>query len=189
MTDKIHQAWENRYFFNFDLRTNLLYDVMLSPTVGFEWHKNHCWGFKVDFSFTHWGSNHGMVHNLWLVNPEIRRYIKKTNIYIGMGGNLGKVDIYRGFGNLFFPEETGYQGGLFNVSISAGYKLILSRRLTFDFNFGFGGTHIKYDSFTVIDQQRVYQRVKRKDVSKNLLGPTQAGISLVWKISGHRNWR
>ena len=191
MADKIHQAWENRYFLNFDLRTNMLYDAMLSPTIGFEWHKDRYWGFKLDGSYSHWGSNHGMVENIWFVNPEVRRYIINTDrIYIGMGFNAGKINIYRGVvGSLFFPEDTGYQSGFFGFSISSGYKLILSKYLTLDFNFGLGGTHFKYDSFTVIDETRVYQRVKMKDVTKNMLGPTQAGVSLVWKISGHRNWR
>ena len=191
MADKIHQAWENRYFLNLDLRTNMLYNVMLSPTIGFEWHKDRYWGFKLDGSYSRWGSDHGMVHNIWFLNPEVRRYIINTDrIYIGMGFNVGKVNIYRGVvGGLFFPEDTGYQSGFFGFSVSAGYKLVLTRYLTLDFSFGLGGTHFKYDSFTVIDQTRVYQKVKLKDVTKNMLGPTQAGVSLVWKISGHRNWR
>ena len=191
LTDKIQQTWENRFFLNLDLRTNLLYNVMLSPTVGFEWHINRYWGIKVDGCFTHWGSKHGMVHNVWLVNPELRWYIKNTDLfYIGFGGNAGRVNIYRGVvGGLFFPEDTGYQGSLIGGSISAGYKLIWSRSLSFDFNLGIGGTYFKYDSFTVIDQTRVYQRIKMKDATKNLLGPTQAGVSLVWKISGNRKRR
>ena len=191
ITDKIQDTWEQRFFLNLDLRTNLLYDVTLSPTFGFEWHKNHKWGVKVDGSYTHWGNRHGMVHNIWFVNPEVRWYIKNTDrFYVGVGCNVGGINIYRGvIGGLFFPEDTGYQSGFFGASISAGYKLVLTRYLAFDFNLGLGGTHFKYDSFTVIDETRVYQRVKLKDVTKNMLGPTQAGVSLVWKISGHRNWR
>jgi len=191
LTDKIQRTWENRFFLNLDLRTNLLCDAMLSPTFGFEWHKNRYLGIKVDGSYTHWGNKHGMVDNIWFVNPEIRWYIKNTDLfYMGIGGNVGRINIYRGVvGGLFFPKDTGYQGTFFSGSISGGYKLILTRSLTFDFNLGLGCTHFKYDSFTVIDELRVYQRVKLKDVTKNLLGPTQAGASLVWKISGHKNWR
>jgi hypothetical protein len=191
LTDKIQETWDKRFFFNFDLRTNLLYDAMLSPTFGFECHINRNWGVKLDGSYTHWGSEHGMVHNIWFVNPELRWYIKNTDLfYIGIGGNAGRMNIYRGVaGGMFFPEDTGYQGSFFNGSISVGYKLIVNRSIAFDFNLGLGSTHFKYDSFTVIDQTRVYQRVKMKDATKILLGPTQAGVSLVWKISGHRNWR
>ena len=191
LSDKMQRTWEKRYFLNLDLRTNLLYNITLSPTAGFEWHINRYWGLKVDGSFTHWGSKYGMVHNIWLVNPEIRFYIHNTELfYIGMGGNIGRMNIYRGvIGDLFFPEDTGYQGGIYGGSITAGYKLILNRNFAFDFNLGLGYTNFKYDSFTVIDRQRAYQKVKLKDATKNRLGPTQAGVSLVWKISGHRNWR
>ena len=191
LTDKMQQTWDKRYFLNLDLRTNLLYDAVLSPTFGFEWHINRYWGVKFDGCFTHWGSRYGMVHNIWFVNPEVRWYLKNTDrFYIGMGGNVGRMNIYRGVtGSLFFPEDTGYQNSIFSGGITAGYKLILTRSFAFDFNLGLGYTHFKYDSFTVIDKTRVYQRVKMKDVTKNLLGPTQAGVTLVWKISGHRNWR
>lgn len=190
-TEKMQQTWEKRYFLNLDLRTNLLYNVTLTPTVGFEWHINRNCGIKVEGSYTHWGSKHGMVQNIWLVNPEVRFYIKNTDLfYIGIGGNLGRINIFRGvIGSLFFPEDTGYQGSLFGGCITSGYKLILSRYFGCDFNLGLGYTYFKYDSFTVIDQRRVHQTVKLKDVTKNLLGPAQAGVSLVWKISGHRNWR
>jgi len=191
LIDKVERAWDKTYFLNLDLRTNLLYNVTLLPTLGFEWHKNRKFGVKVDGGFAHWGSRHGMVQNIWFVNPEVRWYIKNANrLYIGAGINAGRINIYRGvIGGLFFPEDTGYQSGFFSGCISAGYKLILTRNIAFDFNLGLGGTHFKYDSFTVIDETRVYQRIKMKDVTKNLMGPTQAGVSLVWKLFGHRNWR
>jgi len=190
-TENIQQLWDKRFFLNLDLRTNLLYDVTLSPTVGFEWHINRNCGIKLDGSYTHWGSKYGMVQNIVLVNPEVRFYIKNTDLfYIGIGGNLGRINIYRGvIGGLFFPEDTGYQGSLFGGCITSGYKLIVSRHFGCDFNLGLGYTYFKYDSFTVIDRQRVYQAVKLKDATKNQLGPVQAGVSLVWKISGNRNWR
>jgi len=190
-TEKMHEIWENRYFLNLDLRTNLLYNATLTPTVGFEWHINRSCGIKVDGSYSHWGGRHGMVQNILLVNPEVRLYIKHTTpFYIGMGGNLGRINIYRGVtGSLFFAEDSGYQGSFFGGCITAGYKLILSRYFGCDFNLGLGYMYFKYDSFTVIDRQRVYQTVRQKDAVKNLPGPAQAGVSLVWKISGHRNWR
>jgi hypothetical protein len=149
---------------------------------------------KVDGCYTHWGSSHGWAHNIMFVNPEVRWYIKNIKntdrLYIGMGGNVGRMNIYSGvIGELLFPEDTGYQGGFFSGSISAGYKHIWNKYLTLDFFLGAGSTYFKYDSFTVIDRQRVYQRVKMKDVTKNLLGPAQAGVSLVWKVSGQKNWR
>ena len=171
-----------------DLRTNLLYDAMLTPTLGVEWHINRTWGIKVDGSYTHWGSKHGMVHNIWLINPEIRWYMSDVErLYLSIGGNVGRYNIYKGvIGSLFFSDETGYQGGLYSGSLSAGYKLALNRAFMLDFNLGLGYTYFKYDSFTVTNHTRVYKMVKEKDVTKNLWGATQAGVSLVWRLDGNK---
>ena len=180
----------SRYLYSLDLRTNLLYDVMLTPTLGVEWHINRSWGIKMDGSYTHWGSKHGRVHNLWLISPEVRRYIdhvERLCLYIGIGGNVGRYNIYKGvIGNVFFPDETGYQGRLYSGSLSMGYKLALNPSFLLDFNLGLGYTHVKYDSFTVTDRLRVYKMFKEKDVTKNLWGPTQAGVSLVWKLGSDK---
>ena len=182
------QPDDNRYPLNFELRTNLLYDVMLTPTLGVEWHINRSWGIKVDGSYSHWGSKHGRVHNIWLINPELRWYPGNSErFYTGLGGNAGKYNIYKGvIGNLFFPNETGYQGGLYGGSLSAGYKFALSPTFSLDFNLGLGYTRFKYDSFTVTDRVRIYKEIKEKDVTKNFWGLTQASVSLVWKLGNKR---
>ena len=176
-------ARRGKFLLNFDLRTNLLYDVMLTPTLGVEWYINRIWGLKVDGSYTHWGSKHGMVHNIWLINPELRRYMgNEERFYLSIGGNVGRYNIYKGvIGSLFFPDATGYQGGLYSGSLGAGYKLALNYAFSLDFNLGLGYTYVKYDSFTVPNRVRVYKVNKEKDVTKNLWGPTLAGVSLVWK--------
>ena len=173
----------NRSLNNFDLRTNLLYDAMLTPTLGVEWYINRDWGIKLDGSYAHWGNKHGMVHNIWLINPEIRRYMgNEERFYLSIGGNIGRYNIYKGvIGSLFFPDETGYQGGLYSGSLGVGYKLALNYAFSLDFNLGLGYTYVKYDSFTVPNRVRVYKAIKEQDVTKNLWGPTQAGVSLVWK--------
>ena len=177
------QTDNHRYPLKLDLRTNLLYDAILTPTLGVEWHIHRSWGIKIDGSYSHWGSDHGRVHNIWLVSPEVRWYMGNAGrFYTGLGGNVGRYDIYEGvIGNLFFPDKTGYQGGLYSGSLSVGYKLALSPTFSLDFNLGLGYTHFKYDSFTVTDRVRVYKEIKEKDVTKNLWGLTQASVSLVWK--------
>jgi opacity protein-like surface antigen len=182
------QQDHSRSPFNLELRTNLLYDAALTPTLGVEWHIHNDWGIKVDGGFSHWGGKHGMVHNIWIVNPEVRWYMGNMNrYYIGFGGNVGRYDIYKGIiGNFFFPEEPGYQGGLYSGGVSAGYKLALNGKFLLDLNIGLGYTRFKYDVFTVTDHIRVYQEIKEKDVIRNFWGPTQAGISLVWKLGDKR---
>lgn len=56
--------------YRFAVRTNVLYDAFLLPTLGVEWRMNENVGIKLDGSLAWWGGNHGKVQKMWLVNPR-----------------------------------------------------------------------------------------------------------------------
>ncbi|MCD8165055.1 MAG: DUF3575 domain-containing protein [Bacteroides sp.] len=166
---------------NLDIRTNLLYDVLLTPTMGFEWRLNEKIGIKLDGSWAHWGSSHGRVQKIWLVSPEVRWYLPDARrFYLGVGANFGEANIYKGLAKLL-SSDTGYQATIYGGGVTVGYRLPICRegRLAIDFNLGLGVTHFKYDTFSVSNGYRVY---KERDLSKNFWGPTQAGVSFIWRI-------
>lgn len=168
----------------FAVRTNLLYDAFLLPTLGVEWRINRHVGIKVDGSRSWWGGEHGKVQKIWLVNPEVRWYMLDTKrFYVGATANFGEYNIYKGMLGSLFSDDTGYQGKLWNAGLTVGYQLCLSRSFSLDFNLGLGYTRFDYDSFRVIDGTRVY---KVRDKSKKFCGPTQAGIGLIWTVGGHK---
>ena len=47
--------------YRFAVRTNVLYDAFLLPTLGVEWRMNENVGIKLDGSLAWWGGNHGAV--------------------------------------------------------------------------------------------------------------------------------
>jgi hypothetical protein len=169
------------------VRTNLLYDGFLLPTLGVEWRATRDIGVKVDGSLSYWGdaSDRGGSRNrTWFVSPEVRWYLLDSKrFYVGMGANVGQYNIYKGTLGWMFSKERGYQGSLWNVGVTVGYQVYLSRSFSLDFNIGLGYTSSKYDSFAVENGVRVS---KSRGVSKSLWGPTQAGINLVWTIGGKR---
>lgn len=160
------------------LRTNLLYDALLLPTLGIEWRISRDWGIRLDGSLAHWGGSAGTVQKIWLLSPEVRRYLLgNRRFYVGVSGNYGEYNLYgRPLGKLL-SDDTGYQGHLWSVGLAVGYHLPLWRSLAVDFNLGLGYTRSEYDSFTAPYGTRVY---KQRDRKKNLWGPTQAGINLMW---------
>lgn len=165
------------------VRTNLLYDATLTPTLGIEWRINKDFGIKLDGSYAFWDDEQGKVQKLWLISPEARYYMGAgRRFYLGIGGNYGEYNIYGGLTGQFFPDDTGYQGKLWNAGITTGYQLWLNRSFSLDFNLGLGYTHTGYDSFTISNSTRVF---KEKKQTNNLWGLTQAGISLVWTIGGN----
>lgn len=168
----------------FAVRTNLLYDAFLTPTLGVEWRINRNIGIKLDGSLAHWGDEHGKVQKMWLVNPEIRWYmLENKRFYMGASANFGEYNIYKYMVGGLFSGDTGYQGDLWGAGLTVGYQLYLSRSFSLDFNLGLGYTHLKYDSFTMSGETRVS---KEKDKSKDFWGPTQVGVSLVWTIGGNK---
>jgi hypothetical protein len=162
------------------VRTNLLSGTFLTPTLGVEWRAGRDIGIKLDGSQARWGDKHGKVQKMWFVSPEVRWYLlNNKRFYVGLGGNYGEYNIYKGMAGGLFSDDTGYQGNLWNVGVTVGYQLKLSRAFLLDFNLGLGYTRSEYDSFTISNETRVY---KEKDKTKNFRGPTQAGVSLVWTL-------
>ena len=171
-------SWDG---YHLALRTNLLYDALLVPNLGVEWRVSENWGVKLDAGGSYWGDEHGKVQKLWFVNPELRYYMGNARrFYVGVGGNYSKYNIYKGVLGGLISKDTGYQGSMWNAGATVGYQLPLGRSLALDFNLGLGYNSASYDTFNVINETRVY---KERDQSKNFFGPTQAGVSLVWKIA------
>ncbi len=166
--------------YRFAVRTNVLYDAMLLPTLGVEWRINNSIGVKLDGSLSWWGGEHGKVQKVWLLNPEVRWYLLDAKrFYVGLSGSYGEYNIYKYMPGGILSKDTGYQGKLWNAGLTVGYQLCLSRSFSVDFNLGLGYTRSDYDSYGMTDGVRVY---KEREKTKNLWGPTQAGISLVWTI-------
>ena len=166
------------------VRTNVLYDAFLLPTLGVEWRVNRDLGIKLDGSLSWWGGETGKVQKMWVLNPEVRWYLlRDKRFYVGAAGSYGQYNVYKYPIGSILSKDTGYQGDLWGAGVTGGFQLHLSRSCSVDFNLGLGYTCSEYDSFTMIDKVRVY---KDRDRTKNFWGPTQAGISLVWTIGGNK---
>lgn len=166
------------------VRTNVLYDAMLLPTLGVEWRVSRDLGVKLDGSLAWWGDEKEKVQKMWMLNPEVRWYLlRDKRFYVGASGNYGQYNIYKYPIGSIVSKDTGYQGSMWGAGVTIGYQLYLSRNFSVDFNLGLGYTRFDYDTFGITDGVRVY---KERDRSKNFWGPTQAGISLVWTIGGNK---
>ena len=166
--------------YRFAVRTNVLYDAMLLPTIGIEWRVNRDLGIKLDGGFAWWGGNTDKVQKMWMLNPEVRWYMGDAKrFYAGVSGNYGQYNLYKYILGGIVSKDTGYQGTMWGAGLTVGYQLPLSHSLSVDFNLGLGYTRFEYDSFTVRDGVRVS---KAKGQTKNFWGPTQIGISLIWKL-------
>lgn len=165
-------------------RTNLLYDAFALPTLGVEWRISDLIGLRADWSGSYWGKKTSSIQKVWVVNPELRFYMGDVRRwYAGVAGNYGKYNIYRGMIGKIASKDTGYQGSFWNAGISGGYQWRLNKAFTIDFNLGLGYSRFSYDTFSMVNKVRVS---KAKNQTKNIFGPTQVGVNLVWTIGGNK---
>ena len=154
------------------LRANLLRWATLTPDLGVEWRICPSWGIAVNGSWTSWSWNDkDRRYALWEVAPEVRYYMgEKKAWYLGAIFKTGQFN--------YKLSETGKQGDLMGGGITAGYQLRLNKALALDFNLGLGYLNADYEKYEVINGVRV----RRGNETKDWWGPTNAGVTLVWKL-------
>ena len=154
------------------LRANLLRWATLTPDLGVEWRICPSWGIAVNSSWTSWSWNDkDRRYALWEVAPEVRYYMgEKKAWYLGAMFKTGQFN--------YKLSETGKQGDLMGGGITAGYQLRLNKALALDFNLGLGYLNADFEKYEVIDDVRV----RRGNETKDWWGPTNAGVTLVWKL-------
>ena len=154
------------------LRANLLRWATLTPDLGVEWRICPSWSIAVNGSWTSWSWNDkDRRYALWEVAPEVRYYMgEKKAWYLGAMFKAGQFN--------YKLSETGKQGDLMGGGITAGYQLRLNKALALDFNLGLGNLNADYEKYEVINGVRV----RRGNETKDWWGPTNAGVTLVWKL-------
>lgn len=162
------------------LRTNLLYDAALIPTIGAEFDLGKLWSIGFDYNGTWFYSI--SRHRYWQTIGGylmLRRYLKADDEgrpfmghHFGVYGQLLTFDIEFG--------DKGWQGAYPNWGggIEYGYSAWLSNRLNIDFSIGLGYLRLKYKEYDPDGESFKWRGTYRR----NWWGPTKAEISLKWLL-------
>ena len=154
-------------------RTNLLYWLAATPNLGIEWRPRLNLGFSMNGAWSHWTLNsEERQHRVWMLQPELRFYFGANNCWF-VGG-----EFHAGEFNFKF-SDTGYQGDAIGGGLMFGYRMYLSRLLDLDFSLGLGCTRIEYESYF---RSNGYMVKQNSGLVKDVWGPSQAGISLFFKM-------
>jgi hypothetical protein len=169
--------------------TNLLYDAAALPNLSVEFSLNHPWSILMQGAWAWWDTREPnywsyRIQMLWLEGrywPEDGAPL--TGWHAGLYAAIGDYDIR------LFPKGPDPLGVLSRSSWSAGltggYALPLDRHWRLDFVLGIGylgGSYVYYNHSRCVDcyPQRGEEKQRR------YLGPTQAAVSLVYKISNEK---
>ena len=168
------------------LKNNLLYDALLLPNLGIEVYLGAQWSLALNGNWSWWKFNEPVqkewYHRIQTVGAELRYWFDSPfplhGQAIGFYGKTGNYDLR------LFPGNTNSKGYLSNRSWSAGLSYAYSVPVSCYFNIEFavsvgyiGGKYYPYN-YCIEDQWWAQQDEK----NRHYIGPTQAGVSLVWLI-------
>ncbi len=164
------------------LRTNLLHDAVLLPSVGVEFAVGSRWTMAVSGAFNWLGDD--SRHRYWRIgvaDVELRRWLGSSlDVWRLKGHHVGvyvtacRYDIE--FGGKGQMGDLNYGGG-----ISYGYSAPIGRKWSLDFTVGVGYVGGRYKEYEPSrDTWNHYVVQEEKD--RRWLGPTKAEVTLVWHI-------
>ncbi len=162
-------------FTPWSIKTNLLYDAALMPSLEVEYRINERWSVAVEGNMA-WWHNDGKhkYYQLATILPEARYWFKpqgqRRGHYVGLFGGGGWYDLENG--------GRGYKGEGGMIGLSYGYQFPVGKYFSFEAGAGVGYAHTEYEEYLPIDGHYVYQETKRT----SYFGPLKLKFSWVWHI-------
>ena len=167
------------------IRTNMLYDVALTPTIGVDFHLGRNWSLGANWTYAWWHQDSwSYYHRVYGGDVNLRKYFGASarrrplsGHHIGVYAQAFTYDFE--YGSAGFLSNFSYGGGL-----EYGYSLPVSKTLNIDFSIGCGYLGGEYKVYDPIDDHYVWRETRQR----HWYGPTKAEISLVWNI-GNKDFR
>ena len=157
------------------LKTNLLYDAVLMPSLEVEYRFNERWSAAVEGNMAWWHNNpKHKYYQLATILPEGRYWFKpqgnRRGHYVGLMAGGGWYDLENG--------GRGYKGEGFLAGLTYGYLFPVGKYFAFEASIGVGYMRTWYDEYLPIDGHYVYQQSSRM----NYFGPVKLRFAWVWNI-------
>ena len=159
----------------FSLKTNLLYDAALSPSIEAEYKFASHWSVNAEYSIAWWSSKPDhKYYQLMQFSPEVRFWFnpdrKCRGHYFGAFAGAGLYDLENG--------ADGYQGEFAMAGLSYGYMFPIGKALSLEAGLGFGWLATEYDEYAPYQGHYVFAR----RIRTSYIGPVKAKFALVWHL-------
>lgn len=165
------------------VKTNLLYDALLTPDLGLEAKLAPQWTLDVTGNVNFWKFNQHRWKQ-WNLQPEVRYWFCQafSGHFLGahlIGGeyNFGNLPLGFKFLGTDFSQlrDNRFQGWMGGAGIAYGYSWILDKHWNFEAELGIGWIYTHYDKYPC-----AVCGTKLDSGNHNYLGPTKAAINLVY---------
>lgn len=161
------------------LKTNLLTDAILMPSLEAEWLIRENWSLAAHGNVAWWNrdSEH-RYYQLAAIYPEARWWFKTKGPwhghYLGVFAGGTWYDLENG--------GRGYQGEGGFVGLSYGYMFPVSRSLSFEVGIGVGYLYTEYEEYLPVPYMGGTHYVYQQTSRMNYLGPLKLKFSFVWRL-------
>lgn len=159
----------------FALKTNLIYDALLMPSLEFEWRINRRWSVAVEGNLAWWKNDpKHKYYQLMYIQPEAKWWFRTKGPWHGMYAGIiaggGKYDLENG--------KKGYKGEGGIAGLSFGYMWPIARNLSLEAAIGVGYMYTRYKEYHPYDGHYLYERTS----TTNYFGPVKAKFAIVWRF-------
>ena len=163
------------------IKTNLLDDIRLSPSLELEYRVAPHWSVLAN-STVAWLSNKDkhQYYQLVMFGAEGRYWLDATKPW---KGQYAGIFVGAGFYDLE-NRKTGYKGEYFMSGISYGYMFPIGKRLSLDAGVGVGFLSTPNEEYLPIDGHYVYQQSNQT----KYFGPVKLKLALTYHIP-HRKYK
>lgn len=167
-TDSLRQS-------SFSLKTNLLYDIALSPSIEAEYRFSPHWSVNVEYSAAWWSRKaEHKYYQLMQLSPELRFWLNPDRFrkghYFGAFAGAGLYDLEGG--------ADGYKGEFVMAGLSYGYMFPIGKSLSLEAGLGLGWLATEYEEYIPYEGHYVYMQKSRT----SYIGPVKAKVAIVWHI-------
>lgn len=173
--------------FQMSFRTNLLYDIAMTPNIGAELYFGRNWSMGVNWMYAWWSNPKAAF--FWRVyggDVNIRKYFGRaakrkqyTGHHIGIMGGMATYD-FQLFGSkgILINDLKGNMPFNFFGGLEYGYAFPIGKRLNLDFTVGAGYFRADYFEYYHRYDESNWEATKRS----RMFTPLKAEIALVWLI-------
>lgn len=172
---EVETSSKKRFNIPLSLKSNLLYDALLMPSLEVEYHFSDTWSASIEGSMAWWhkDSKH-RYYQLATILPEVRYRIpaKRDGHYhvIGVFGGFTWYDLENG--------KTGYQGEAWQIGAGYSYLLPINNFWAFEFGAGIGYLNTKNEEYIPSDGHYAYMQTNRT----GYVGPLKLKCAIVFDL-------
>ncbi len=165
------QSWRGRVA----LKTNLIYDIALMPSIELEFRMNRSLSFNIEGNIAWWKKKEEhKCYQLAIVSPELRYWVRRRSIlrgfYTGIFIGGGIYDLENG--------KKGYRGEGLMAGVSVGYSWPVSRSVSIEAGLGLGCASLRNKEYVPFEGHHIYLRTSRT----SYWGPLKAKLAIVWRL-------